>query len=121
MINNVNQSPSFGSTTIPLRLIEHTDNPYVRQVGKYFTVKGCTVSDGAKDAQFYADGLRGMKSNVAAYVTDFKNRVVRFIGFDDSSDNFIGRILKEICPEAEHVADVKPIPDSEVIKFDITL
>lgn len=118
MINNINQSPSFGSTSIPLKMVKNINNEYSAKVSEYFTVKGFSEINGCKESQYYADQLKG---NSVAYITDFKNKIVKFVGFDDSSDNFIGRILKKICPEAEHVTDVKPIDESKIrMSIDLT-
>lgn len=114
MMNNVNYStPSFGSTRFPKTDINF--NKSLQKLNEYFEVKGFSNN---KTSQEIADCIDFDKAGF-----DFDGDEIRVVGKDGGpggADTFIGRILKEIIPEAKYVDDVKPIKiDGPVIDLDI--
>ncbi len=113
MISNVN-NPSFGSTII------HYDktplNKYVKPLNKYFEVKGFKLMK----PQQAADKLDFSK---AAVMFDKKNGNMIIVGKNGGAggtDTIIGKILKEINPNAKYIDDVEPLKvDGPVIDLDI--
>ncbi len=94
MINNVNSTPSFGSTRIPLK----TDSfgevaKYCRELRKHFgKVQGCNDLEFAKKAPV----------GEARFVWDTnKNELI----FSGENDKLIGKILTDFEPSAKYVDD----------------
>ncbi len=116
MINNVNSTPSFGSTRIPLNKFDEA----TKELNKYFTIKGyiskATPQELADKIDFN-QAVVNLSSNKSEAV---------FIGKDGGlggADTFIGRVLKKIIPEAKFTDDVKPVeidgPVIDLTKLDL--
>lgn len=92
MINNVNSTPSFGSTRIPLK----TDSfgevaKYCRELRKHFKkVQGCDGLEIAKQAPI----------DEARFVLN-KNEII----FSGENDSLIGKILTAFEPNAKYFDD----------------
>lgn len=102
MINNVNSTPSFGSTRIPLNKLE----PAAKELNNYFTVKGYISK---ATPQELADKI---DFNQAVVNLDLDKTEAVFVGKDGGlggADTFIGRVLKKIIPEAKFKDDIKPV------------
>ena len=114
MMNNVNNStPSFGSTRFPATDINFKKS--LQKLNEYFEVKGFGNNKTSQEIADYID------FDKAGYVLEGDEiRVVGKDGGPGGADTFIGRIMKEIIPEAKYVDDVKPVKvDGPVIDLNI--
>ncbi|MBQ8167894.1 hypothetical protein IJZ97_00545 [bacterium] len=113
MINNLNSTPSFGSTRLPYdNTLVHK---YLEPLNRYFEVKDFP---GEKLAQKVADKI---DFNQAGWTNLEKEvMVVGKDGGDGGADRFIYRLLKKVNPEAKYIDDVKPVQvDGPVIDLEI--
>lgn len=103
MMNSVNYStPSFGSTRFPTNDVNFKKS--LTKLNEFFEVKSFWNN---KTSQEIADSIDFDK---AGYILDGDEiRVIGKDGGPGGADTFIGRIMKEIIPEAKYVDDVKPV------------
>ena len=113
-MNGVNYStPSFGSTRFPAT--DANAKKALDKLNQYFEIKGFWQN---RTSQEIADRLDFNKAGFV--IGDKEVRVIGKDGGPGGADTFIGKIIKEVIPEAKYVDDVKPIKvDGPTIDLDI--
>lgn len=100
MINNVNSTPSFGSTFIPIKNSNVKLSEMVGNLPKYFELKGRFNIPAQKAADEIDFGQ-------AAVI--LQENGATFVGKDKTADRFIAKIMKKFHPDAKFTDDIKDI------------